>query len=237
MPEILVVGGSSGLGYEFVKVNISQGNKVVVISRRDNDLPGVINLNCNLGDLKAVDCLIQDLLISKLRFDSLIFFQRSRGSLVKHSWQSEFDVSVSSTRKFLQDSQKMLRDDGAKSIVVVNSIAGTFVTHDASDSYQISKAALRQLVRYYASSLGKHGIRVNSVSPFAFVKDSSKDFLDFNHAWNQIISQRIPLGRNCTPEDIIYLIEFLIGHRSGYITGQDICIDGGLSLSLGVDIS
>lgn len=237
MSELLVVGGTSGLGLEFVRVSVSQGNKVTVISRRDIDLPGVMNVHCNLEDPKAIDCVIQDLSLSKIGFDSILFFQRSRGSTDEDSWRNEFDVSVSSTRKFLQCSQTLLRQHGNKSIVVVNSIAGTFVTRDAPDSYQISKAALRHLVKYYAFTLGRLGIRINSVSPFAFVKDSSKDFFDSSQSWNNVMTQRIPLGRTCTLEDIINVIDFLLGQKSGYITGQEIYIDGGVSLSLGVDLT
>jgi NAD(P)-dependent dehydrogenase (short-subunit alcohol dehydrogenase family) len=237
MSELLVVGGTSGLGLEFVKARISAGDKVVVVSRKEFKLNGVTSIICDLSDAEEVGFSIKRLLRSKLNFDSLLFFQRSRKGSYEDSWQSEFDVAVSSTRQFLQSSQSMLRNDGDKSIVIVNSIASTFISRDATDGYQISKAALLHLARYYAVVLGNQGIRINTVTPFAFVKEISKDFFESNQDWNKIIEKRIPLRRICTPEDIINLIDFLRGKQSNYITGQEVIIDGGLSLSLGVDLN
>lgn len=237
MAELLVVGGTSGLGLEYVKHCNSRGDNVVVISRRASNLPGVTSILCNLADRREVDGAIREVSKLNLRFDSFLFFQRNREGSDKDAWQSEFDVSVSSTRAFLQNSDRMFREDGEKSIVIINSMAATFATRDASDAYQVSKAALLQLSRYYASILGRKGIRINTVTPFSFVKDSSRDFYDTNDKWHKIVEQRIPLGRICTPTDIINLVDFLISEKSQYITGQEIYIDGGLSLTLGVDLT
>ena len=120
MSELLVVGGTSGLGLEFVKARISAGDKVVVVSRKEFKLNGVTSIICDLSDAEEVGLSIKGLLRSKLNFDSLLFFQRSRKGSYEDSWQSEFDVAVSSTRQFLQSSQSMLRNDGDKSIVIVS---------------------------------------------------------------------------------------------------------------------
>jgi len=237
MSELLVVGGTSGLGLEFIKARISVGDKVVVVSRQELNLKGVTSIICDLSDTQEVSHKIKELLRLKLSFDSLLFFQRSRKDSNEDSWQSEFDVAVSSTRQFLQSSKNMLRTEGDKSIIIVNSIASTFISRDATDGYQISKAALLHLARYYAVLLGKQGIRVNTVTPFTFVKEISKDFFESNQDWHKIVEKRIPLGRICTPGEIIDLIEFLRGEKSKYITGQEIIIDGGITLSLGVDLS
>jgi len=237
MSVLLVVGGTSGLGLEFVKTRISEGHKVVVVSRQEFSLQGVTSITCDLSNLQEVSIMIKELSSSNFTFDSLLFFQRSRGNPDRDSWQSEFDVTVSSTRLFLQSSESILSDDGDKSIVIVNSVAGTFITRDATDSYQISKAALLHLARYYAAKLGKAGIRINTVTPFTFVKDISRNYFESSNEWQQIVEKRIPLGRICTPIDIINLIDFLRGDKAQYITGQEIFIDGGLSLSLGVDFN
>lgn len=237
MSVLLVVGGTSGLGLEFVNTRISEGHKVVVLSRQEFSLQGVTSITCDLSNLQEVSIIIKELSSSNLTFDSLLFFQRSRRNPDKDSWQSEFDVTVSSTRLFLQSSSSILSDDGDKSIVIVNSVAGTFITRDATDSYQISKAALLHLARYYAAKLGKDGIRINTVTPFTFVKDISRNYFESSNEWQQIVEKRIPLGRICTPIDIINLIDFLRGDKAQYITGQEIFIDGGLSLSLGVDFN
>lgn len=237
MDNVLVVGGSSGLGLEYTKHCLSENKRVVVISRSKMQIPGVTGIACDLANLKKVNKLVDWLENSQTHFDSMLFFQRDRSISNEESWQSEFDVSVSTTRLFLKKAKTLLSSHGQKSIVTVNSLAGTFTTKDASDSYQVSKAALLQLTKYYAWVLGPDGIRVNTVSPFSFAKHSSKEFFETSSRWRDLVENRIPLRRTCTTADIINLINFLVSEKSNYITGQELVIDGGLSLSLGVELN
>ena len=84
--------------------------------------------------------------------------------------------------------------------------------------------------RYFAVNLGRKGIRVNSVTPFTFLKDESKDFYVNNHELMDLYKSIVPLGRMGTAEDSSNLIEFLCSPSAKFINGQNIYVDGGLSL-------
>lgn len=86
------------------------------------------------------------------------------------------------------------------------------------------------MARYYALVLGPMGIRVNSVSPWVVAKDEGKEFYDKNKWLVDSFSRLIPLGRMGKPQDIAIPIMFLASEQASYIIGQNIAIDGGLTL-------
>ena len=91
--------------------------------------------------------------------------------------------------------------------------------------YGASKAGLIQLSNYYANLLAKKNININSISPGGVksLKTQNKKFID-NYIKN------VPKNRMANPVDFITCIAFLSSDYSEYITGQNIIIDGGLSL-------
>jgi glucose 1-dehydrogenase len=103
--------------------------------------------------------------------------------------------------------------------------------HAGSGAYSPSKAALTMLAQTLALEWAPDGIRVNVVSPgMTHTPMTEKMYAD-----PQIKKEResiIPLARIGEPADIANVIEFLVGPLSGYVTGQDICVDGGFSKSI-----
>jgi glucose 1-dehydrogenase len=103
--------------------------------------------------------------------------------------------------------------------------------HAGSGAYSPSKAALTLLAQTLALEWASDGIRVNVVSPgMTRTRMTEKMYED-----SQIKQQReriIPLHRIGDPMDVANVIEFLVGPLSGYVTGQDICVDGGFSKSI-----
>jgi len=120
--------------------------------------------------------------------------------------------------------------DGDKAIVMVSSVFGDFVGEGQPVSYHVAKAGLNQMMKYYAVSLGSKGIRVNAVTPFTFLKDESKEFYLNNKPLYDLYSKMIPLGRMPTSEDNAKAIVMLCDPQAGFINGQNIYVDGGLSL-------
>jgi NAD(P)-dependent dehydrogenase (short-subunit alcohol dehydrogenase family) len=93
--------------------------------------------------------------------------------------------------------------------------------------YSVAKAGLLMLVKELASELGPHGIRVNAVSPGAV--DTWSDRMpdaELHVAHSQAL---VPLGRLGEPNDVAKAIDFLADpEASGYVTGADLRVDGGL---------
>lgn len=93
----------------------------------------------------------------------------------------------------------------------------------STPSYVIGKAGIIKYTRYAACHLGSKGIRVNCISPGPFpdlsIQKSSK--------FIENLKRKNPLERVGTPNDMVGLVVFLASDASSFITGQNICIDGG----------
>ncbi|WP_078548039.1 enoyl-ACP reductase FabI [Litchfieldia alkalitelluris] len=90
----------------------------------------------------------------------------------------------------------------------------------------VAKASLEASVRYLASDLGKHGIRVNSISAGPIRTLSAKGISDFNSILKEI-EERSPLRRTTTPEEVGDTAAFLFSDLSRGITGENIHVDSG----------
>jgi NAD(P)-dependent dehydrogenase (short-subunit alcohol dehydrogenase family) len=96
--------------------------------------------------------------------------------------------------------------------------------------YSASKAAVIQLVRELALELGKHRIRVNAISP-GWIRTNPDPTSPEQQAKESALVPRIPLARPGTAEEVARLALVLLSdHVSGYVTGTNLLVDGGLSL-------
>jgi glucose 1-dehydrogenase len=103
--------------------------------------------------------------------------------------------------------------------------------HAGSGAYSPSKAALTMLAQTLALEWAPDGIRVNVVSPgMTHTPMTEKMYAD--PKIKKAREDLIPLSRIGDPMDIANVIEFLVSPLSGYVTGQDICVDGGFSKSI-----
>jgi NAD(P)-dependent dehydrogenase (short-subunit alcohol dehydrogenase family) len=108
---------------------------------------------------------------------------------------------------------------------VINTASGAGLTGDLRNpAYGASKAALISLTRYVATEFGKQGIRCNAISP-GFMVIGEKPGRDAVHATMLRHALTPRVGR---PEDIAALVVFLAADESAFITGQNICVDGGM---------
>ena len=89
--------------------------------------------------------------------------------------------------------------------------------------YSATKSAVIGLTKYLASYLGPFNIRVNSISPGGIFSGQNDEFV-------KNYSNKVPLGRMASPEDIFGIAVFLASEQSSYLTGQNILVDGGFSL-------
>jgi NAD(P)-dependent dehydrogenase (short-subunit alcohol dehydrogenase family) len=188
----------------------------------------------------AIDVSNREALLSSLdqaverygKLTSVVFMQRHRAK--KDELDMELTVALTATKNAIDHlvNQQYFSSYGGQSnsIVLVSSIADQYVAPEQSLGYHLGKAGISQLARYYALTLGPMGIRVNSVSPCVVAKDEAKNFYDTNEWLVDRYREFIPLGRMGKPQDIVNAIMFLAGEQASYITGQNIVVDGGLTL-------
>lgn len=105
------------------------------------------------------------------------------------------------------------------------------IPHAGSGAYSPTKAALTMLAQTLALEWAPDGVRVNVVSP-GMTRTPMTEKMYADPEIKKAREAIIPLARIGQPADIANVIEFLVGPLSGYVTGQDICVDGGFSKSI-----
>jgi glucose 1-dehydrogenase len=114
------------------------------------------------------------------------------------------------------------------SILFISSLHDRFVAREAH--YSVSKAGVSMLVKAMAKELGRHRIRVNAISP-GWIRTAEDITTPEQVAKYERLRPRIPLGQAGVPADVARVALFLLSDAwSGYVTGQNLAVDGGLSL-------
>jgi gluconate 5-dehydrogenase len=124
--------------------------------------------------------------------------------------------------------RQMLRQGGGGRIVNISSVRSLLGINAGYSAYVAAKGAVEALTRQWATEWARHGIRVNGVRP-TFVDTPQVAMLLGDPAFKAGIVSRIPLGRVGDTDDITGPVVFLLSDAAGFITGQTIGLDGGLT--------
>lgn len=230
--HILIVGGTRGIGHSLVKA--FAGDTIVsVIGRRipsdsDENIPGVNYWAVDLLDLKRLKKVLKAAILKNGKLSSLIFFQRFRGE--KNDWDGEIAVSLTATKNIIEFLIDKFDSAFERSIVIASSLASYYIAKEQPVGYHVAKAGLNQLARFFAVSLAAKGIRVNCVVYGGVLKEESRDFYLKHKKLHRLYKNITPLGRMATPGDIAEAVKFLCSSKASFITGQNLVIDGGISL-------
>ncbi len=223
----LVIGGTKGIGKEVVKTFINNKHKVSVVARSLQNKQEKYTSYWSLDISKKRDRVkvLSDIVSTNGKLNNLIFLQRYRGN----NWQYEIDSCLTATKETIDELIDKFQHHNS-SIVIISSMASDFIAKEQSLGYHIAKAGLNQILRYYAVLLGPKGIRVNGVSPGTILKEESEDFYKKNNKIYETYKKIIPLGRMGKAEEISNVVNFLCSTQASFITGQNIIVDGGLSI-------
>ena len=228
----LIIGGTRGIGLEQVKTFAARDHVVSVIARRAPEhvqqIPNVHYWSTDLTDPDGLTIALREVVERSGKLRNLIFFQRYRGTT--DDWSGEIETTLTATRNTIEQLLGQFETGGQSSIVLVGSMASNFIAAEQPLSYHVGKAGLIQIARYYAATRGPAGIRVNCVTPGAVLKEESKDVYLNNPGLYDLYRRITPLRRMATAREIVNVISFLCSPEASFITGQNIIVDGGLSL-------
>ncbi|MBI1735254.1 MAG: SDR family oxidoreductase [Candidatus Rokubacteria bacterium] len=245
----LVTGGSRGIGRAIALRLAADGADCVVTYRREAERAREVAaeigargrrglaLELPLEDRDRVGPVFERVAEEFGRLDILVANAaatafRPMAEQKPHNVDLTFAITVDSFVAAVQAAVPLMRDRGR--IVAISGID----SHQAMPRHGViggAKAAVESLVRTLALELGPQGVTVNGVSPGIIETDSSRTYLGrgLGIEW-PVAAARLramtPVRRLGTPEDVAALVAFLASDGAGFLTGQTILLDGGLTI-------
>jgi gluconate 5-dehydrogenase len=145
-------------------------------------------------------------------------------------WKRVLDVNLTSLFFLSRAAQPLLARSGAGRIINIASVLG-LVSRAGIVSYVAAKHGVVGLTRALAGELGRYRITCNAIAPGYFLTPMG-DVLAKDERFYRMISERTPLGRWATPEELRGPVVFLASDASSFVTGHVVTVDGGLTASL-----
>ena len=231
----LVTGGSGGIGAAICRVLARDGFEVIV--HANTRLEAAQTIAREIGSQQAVAFDVADPAESRAALEKLVeeapiqVVVNNAGvhddaafpAMRPEQWQRVIDVSLNGFFNVTQPLvMPMVRTRWGR-IVSVTSVAAE-IGNRGQVNYAAAKGALHSASRSLARELGSRGITVNCVSPGLI--DTPMSAGTFDEAF---VQRAIPLGRMGRPEDVANAVAFLASDAAGYITGQVVPVNGGMT--------
>lgn len=237
----LVTGASRGIGRAIALALAGAGAKVACVASKVENAedsaqacnaltPGAQAFGVNVADTSAVADLVK--LISKEMGGPNILVNNAgitRDQILLRMSEEDFDsvigVNLKGTWNFIKAATRPLMKNAGR-IINISSVVG--LTGNAGQAnYSASKAGVIGLTRSVAKELASRKVCVNAIAPGFIDTDMTAALEDSSR---EALLSSIPLQRMGNVNDIAQTVAFLAGPAGGYITGQTLVIDGGLSL-------
>jgi len=228
----LITGGTAGIGLATARRFAAAGARVAILGRRDAEelagTFGVTFLRCDVSDEAALraafDAAVQalgplDVVVNNAGVGDI---DASIEAASADDLRATLEVNLVAVYNGLRLAPARMNDGG--SVVNIASVAA-MIGVPGYARYGASKAAVVNLTRNAAVELAPRRIRVNAVCPGTIWSEMTPP----DHPEVALIRRLAPLARVGEPEEVAGLIHFLASAEAGYITGQAICVDGGLS--------
>ena len=236
----VITGGNSGIGLATAKRLVSDGAHVFITGRRQNELDVVISeigknvsgIQGDVSNLADLDRLYTNVKDQKGRLD-ILFANAGIGGFVALGEISEehfdkiFGVNVKGLLFTVQKALPLFQDGG--SIILTASTAASKGI-EALSVYSATKAAVRSFARTWTIDLKARKIRVNAISPGPI---DTPIFNGLNQSKEEIeqlkksLITSVPMGRMGNTDEIAKAVSFLASDESSFVTGIDLCVDGG----------
>jgi NAD(P)-dependent dehydrogenase (short-subunit alcohol dehydrogenase family) len=140
-------------------------------------------------------------------------------------WRLNIDINLNGAFYITSYAARRMLARGCGRIIYIGS-AGSITGGGGSAAYSAAKAGINGLVRALSKELAPKGITVNAVLPALIETDLLRDRAPDAQKRQEYV-KRVPVGRLGRPEDVAWLVLFLASAQAGFITAQNIIVDGG----------
>ncbi len=238
MKKILITGSSQGIGKALAAEFVRLGYHVIVHGSRSlekaeavraeigaakavvadlSDIEQIKSLHAKTGD---VDCLV---------LNASVQYKEKWYEIGEENFDRQMTVNVKSTLMLMQDYIPAMKEKGFGRVITVGSV-NQYRVHPELPLYSATKCAVMKLVEAVAKDCAPYGVTVNNIAPGAIATPRNADVYN-DEDRRRAVENAIPMGRFGTPDDCVGAVVMLCSEAGAYITGSDIVIDGGLSLS------
>ena len=237
----VVTGASRGIGKSITEILAKAGAHVVCASRTKDDLDSLVNslngqglstsyFSCAVSRLEDFKSLIDDTLSNHDSIDILINNAGiTKDTLImrmtENDWDTVIDINLKGVFNGIKCVTRQMMKQKYGRIINISSIVG-LIGNPGQANYAASKAGIIGLSKATAKELASRNITVNTIAP-GYISTEMSDAIEEKTKENLL--NQIPLGRIGSPEDIANMALYLASDQAGYITGQTIAIDGGMT--------
>ncbi|MGB1117762.1 MAG: SDR family NAD(P)-dependent oxidoreductase [Parvibaculales bacterium] len=236
----IVTGAASGIGAATAQLFATEGAHVLAVDRNE------AGLHDNHAETARIDCLAMDITHENApdtivgeavtRFGQLDILMNNAGigtnapaeDMGPEVWQKTLDVNLTASFRLCQAAIPHLKNAAAGRIINVASVMAQHTDYGLA-AYSASKAGVTGYTRTLALELGKFGITANCILPGAIHTGMTAAGFA-NNEIADVWAKKSPLRRLGQPVDIARGALFLASDDSGFVTGHDLNVDGGMLL-------